>query len=206
MPVDQVSVAVVATVRSFDGQTFTPRLTFALTPTQLQLASEKPQLEFRDSAAPVPGATRANSVEIAGRSLEVSALRVVSGGASAAALTVLVMVVLAERRRSENEAVAVPRKYRGLLLEVEPIISPPGRPIVDVADFDALAKLAQRYGLLVMHWTRSHVQTFVVHDDGIIYRFRVDGTVRTTSPPPPAVLTPPQAPGALDVSANQVER
>lgn len=186
MPVDQVSVAVVPTIRSADGETFAPRLTFALTPTALRLASEKPQMEFLDSAVPTVGAPRANSVEIAGRSVEVSALRVGAGGASAVAVSVLVMVVLAgHHRRSGNGAGTAPPKYRGLLLEVEPIISPPGRPIVDVVHLDALAKLAERFGVLVMHWTRSNVQTFVVHDDGIIYRHRVDGTPRGASPPPP---------------------
>ncbi|UUZ60968.1 hypothetical protein [Nocardioides sp. B-3] len=52
--------------------------------------------------------------------------------------------------------------------------SPPGRPIVDVTDFTAPAKLSERYGLMVMHWTRANVDTFTVHDDGITYRYRTN--------------------------------
>jgi signal peptidase I len=208
VPVDTVSVVVVATVRSADGDTFAPRLTFVLDPTQLRLASDKPQLQFFDRAAPSLGAARANSIGIAGRPVKVSTLRAVAAGASAVALTALVIVLRTGRRRSGSEASIPPRKYRGLLLEVEPIISPPGRPVVDVADFAALAKLAERYGVLVMHWTRSHVQTFVVHDDGIIYRYRVDGTRRSASPPPPstAVASPTsrQSTSASGESASQV--
>jgi len=58
------------------------------------------------------------------------------------------------------------------LVEVQPLPSPPGRPVVDVVDFPTLAKLAERYGLLVLHWTRSDVDTFVVQDEGVTYRYR----------------------------------
>jgi signal peptidase I len=185
VPVDEVSVTVVPTIRSDEGSTFAPRLAFALTPTQLRLASDQPQLDFRDSAGPVVGATRPNGIEIAGMSMEVSALRVAVGGATALALSVLVIFVLAGGRRSGNESRISPRNYGGLLLEVEPIPSPPGRPIVDVTDFAALSKLARRYGVLVMYWTRSHVRTFVVHDDGVTYRYRVDVPPRSAPQPRP---------------------
>jgi signal peptidase I len=208
MPADQVSVAVVSTIRSADGGTFAPRLTLVLTPTQLRLTSDKPQLEFHDSAGPSLGAAQATSIEIAGSSVKVSALRVASPGTAAVALTVLVAVVLAGRRRSGSETLVPARKYRGLLLEVEPIISPPGRPVVEVTDFVALAKLATRYGVLVMHWTQRHEQTFVVHDDGIIYRYRVEGTPRSAlssrTTAPAALLKTRHSPGALGESASQV--
>ncbi|MCW2774406.1 MAG: hypothetical protein JWN91_2732 [Nocardioides sp.] len=208
VPVDEVGVAVVPTVRSAEGGTFAPRLAFALTPTQLQLASENPELEFRDSAGPVVGATMPNGIEIAGISMDVSALRVAVSGATAVALSVLVIFVLAGGHRSGNESRISPRNYGGLLLEVEPISSPPGRPIVDVTDFAALSKLARRYGVLVMYWTRSHVRTFVVHDDGVTYRYRVDVTPRSAPRPGPTPSAASQSrgrsPGALDEPASQV--
>jgi signal peptidase I len=193
MPIDQATVVVVATVRSADGETFTPRLTFALTPTELMLASESPQLEFRDSAGPTLEGARANSIEIAGRAVEVSALRVASAGVSALALSVLLWIVLAGRQGAGSDSRLGSLKHRSLLLEVQPIMSPPGRPIVDVADFAALSKLAQRYGVLVMHWTRSGVRTFVVHDDGVTYRYRVDVKPRRPSSPQQAATTAPPA-------------
>jgi hypothetical protein len=66
-----------------------------------------------------------------------------------------------------------------VLLPVEPMTNPPGRPIVDVTDFTALAKLSERYGLMVMHWTRAGVDTFTVHDDGITYRYRTSNGTGT---------------------------
>jgi hypothetical protein len=50
--------------------------------------------------------------------------------------------------------------------------APPGRPVVDVTEFATLARLAERYGLLVLHWTRSGVETFVVQDEGTTFRYR----------------------------------
>jgi len=39
-------------------------------------------------------------------------------------------------------------------------------------DFATLAKLAERYQLLVLHWSRSDVETFVVQDQATTYRYR----------------------------------
>lgn len=37
---------------------------------------------------------------------------------------------------------------------------------------DPLVKLAERYRLLVLHWSRSNVETFVVQDESTTYRYR----------------------------------
>ena len=64
------------------------------------------------------------------------------------------------------------RRYGSLIIDVDPILHPPGRPVIDVPDFAALVKLAERYGLLLMHWSRSGIDTYVVQDEGTTYRFR----------------------------------
>jgi signal peptidase I len=208
MPLDQVEVAVVPTIVSADGQRFVPRLTFILTPTQLRLASDEPQLEFRDTARSISGAATANTVGIAGRRVTWSALRVIPACAGVVALGLLVLALFARRRRTATEAATIMRRYRSLLLEVEPITSPAGRPIVEVTDFVALAKLAERCGVLVLHWTRSHVHTFVVHDDGVTYRHRVDDTARRSSSLQPTSRTGSptdhESPRALGEPASQV--
>ncbi len=45
---------------------------------------------------------------------------------------------------------------------------------------DALATLAQRYGLLVVHWERSGTTTYVVQDEASTYRYRSAGAVEVT--------------------------
>jgi hypothetical protein len=43
--------------------------------------------------------------------------------------------------------------------------------VVDVTEFATLAKLAERYGLLILHWSRSEVETFLLQDEGMTYRY-----------------------------------
>jgi hypothetical protein len=51
---------------------------------------------------------------------------------------------------------------------------PHGRPIIDVTTFPVLAKLAERYGLLILHWARSGGETFVVQDENTTYRYQTE--------------------------------
>ncbi len=65
----------------------------------------------------------------------------------------------------------------------------PHRPVIDVAEFGTLVKLAERYGLLILHWTRSDIDTFLVHDDASTYRYRVGA--RSPANPPASELAEP---------------
>jgi len=55
-------------------------------------------------------------------------------------------------------------------------------PVVDVAEFATLAKLSERCGQLVLHWTRSNIETFVVLDEGTTYRYRTGSGAPTEAP------------------------
>lgn len=68
--------------------------------------------------------------------------------------------------------------------------APQGRPIIDVTTFSTLAKLAERYGLLVLHWARSCVETFVVQDENITYRYRAGTETISSEPPAPTRKQP----------------
>ncbi len=43
---------------------------------------------------------------------------------------------------------------------------------VDVADMETLARSATRYGLVILHWTRAGIDTFIVRDEATTYRYR----------------------------------
>ncbi len=72
------------------------------------------------------------------------------------------------RTRAEIE-----RRYPKLLVPVEPMASPPGKPVVNVDNFPALVKLAERYGQMILTWRRPDADDFVVRDEGITYRYRI---------------------------------
>jgi hypothetical protein len=148
---------------------------------QLTLVGGPSALTVTDTT-PTHRAGRAeNTLGPAGYQASVSALRIASLVLALGGLLMLCLGGLASARAATSEAAAIKRRYATMLLQVEPMTSPPGRPVVDVTDFPALARLAERYGLLVMHWTRSNVDTFIVHDDGITYRYRT-GTGHTQPP------------------------
>jgi hypothetical protein len=67
----------------------------------------------------------------------------------------------------------IERRYPQLLVHVEPMASPPGKPVVNVDNFPALVKLAERYGQMILTWRRPDADDFVVRDEGITYRYRV---------------------------------
>ena len=76
----------------------------------------------------------------------------------------------ASHRRERHPAIR--RRYSSMLVPVRPVTTAPGSPVIDVATFAALVRLAERYGLLVLHWTRSGIETFIVQDEGNTYRYR----------------------------------
>jgi signal peptidase I len=173
IPASQIDITVVATVTTRDGETFAPRLPLTLTPLQLTLAGDKSALTVQNPNTTEHQAHTDNTVGTADHRVAVTTLRTISAILlGLGAVLTLVILGWAALRTPRNEGAGIKRQYGSILLHIEPVTSPPGRPVVDVVDFRALAKLAERYGLLVMHWTRSNVETFIVQDDGITYRYR----------------------------------
>jgi len=80
---------------------------------------------------------------------------------------------------------------------VEPITSPPGRPVIDVTEVAPLARLVERYGLLMLQWTDNGVDTFIVHDDNTTFRY---STGPRPAPSAPTGAVPGQHP--LDAAAS----
>jgi len=197
IPTDLVDVTVVATIKTADGHIFAPSVALALTPTQLTVPGGTPTMTVSDTKPPESQTRIGHTLGIAGYQVPVTTLRTASITLALAGLLILGVVGFAITRTASNEAAVIRRRYAAMLLRVEPVTSPPGRPVVDVVDFRALARLAERHGLLVMHWTRSGVETFIVHDDGITYRYRT-GTGATR--PAPGAGTPRSADDQVTVS------
>ncbi|MGA8257402.1 MAG: hypothetical protein WB767_12590 [Nocardioides sp.] len=172
IPATQVDVAVILTVTVKGRPKFAPRLAFTLDPTQLSLVGGRDALIVQDALpAPQPAVGR-DTVALGGYQVATSTLRTAGLILILVALLLLGPIALARARIGSDETAAIQRRYASLLLPVAPMTTPSGRPLVDVTDFPTLARLAERYGLMVMHWTRSDVDTYLVHDDGITYRYR----------------------------------
>jgi signal peptidase I len=172
MPVAPLTVAVVATVRTRTG-TFTPRLPLLLTPQQLKLTGDAKTLTVTGKGTQRPAVTTARTVELLGRPLPLGPTRLAAGLLLAAGLAGGgALPLLVRRSAAGTEGARIRRTHADLLCEVLPIPSAPDRAVVDVTEFAALARMAERYGLLVLHWAHAGGETFMVHEGSSTYRFR----------------------------------
>jgi signal peptidase I len=168
-----LAVAIAPRVTTGSGAEFTPKLKLNLTPLQFGLANDQTELTVTDSSTVQQFITGPRMIGFNGWSITALNARIVSAVLLLAAMTTAaILMVFARRTAPSDEAAAIRRRYAALLLRVHPIPAPQGRPVIDVTTFATLAKLAERYGLLVLHWSRSGVETFLVQDENITYRYR----------------------------------
>lgn len=173
LPAGPVSIALTPAVTTASGAEFRPELNLNLTPLQLALTDGPGALSVTDTAAQERTMTAPRMVGINGLAITAATARIVSAVLLLAALAAgTIILILARRTTPGDEAAAIRRRYAALLVRVHPMPAPQGRPVIDVTTFPTLAKLAERYGLLVLHWSRSGTETFVVQDENITYRYR----------------------------------
>lgn len=177
LPADALTVAVVPRVALEHGGEFAPRFTLALDKHILKPTSPLTVNETTNGSG-----TRDEPATLAtlGRSIDIATARV--AGLVAVVICLLAALALAAAARAGGrvaESERIRRRYGSLLLPVLPVALTPGRPVIDVPDVAALARLAERYGLLVLHWSRSGVDTYVVQDEATTFRYRSDAPLTT---------------------------
>jgi signal peptidase I len=177
LPTSPVTITVVPRVTDGRGFVFAPEFPLTLTalaltgpadPSGLTATTAESLTQMRRSTATVHLLRHTLSVN--------SARRLTMGALALAVLLAGALLGAANVQGSRGEADHIQRRWRELLLEVHPTPNPPGRPVVDVPVFEALARLAQRYELLILHWDRSGVHTYVVQDGTTVFRYRTGGT------------------------------
>lgn len=172
IPAGTVTVTVIPRIWMDGGGQFAPELPLTLDSTALKPSSAE-ALSASTSSSTSGTAISPAQLSAVGRSIGVATARTTSLTAVAlAGLLGLALLVLARMHGPVAEADRIRARHKSLLLPVLPIALNAGRPVVDVPDIDALATLAERYGLLILHWQRSGVTTYVVQDEGTTYRFR----------------------------------
>jgi signal peptidase I len=179
LPMGPVTIALVPEVTTGSGAQFRPALDLNLAPVALTLPGGAESLSVTDTAAAQQTALVPRTVGVNGVGISAASARVLSAVLLAAAvITGAIIMVLARRITPEDEAAAIRRRYAALLVRVHPMPAPQGRPVIDVTTFPTLAKLAERYGLLVLHWSRSGMETFVVQDENVTYRYRPESVAQ----------------------------
>lgn len=172
IPADQLTVTVRPRFVTADGTVFEPDLALSLSTTELT-AVDSSSLRVKDPDTVTTTTTRQGKLGVLGYEISVMNARLASVALLLLALlTALVVAGLARLGAPTSEGAAIRRQHANLLVRVEPMPTPRGRPVIDVSEFTTLVKLAERYGLLVLHWSRSDVETFVVQDESTTYRYR----------------------------------
>ncbi len=168
-----LTVAVTATVANPGQAPFTPGVTFTLTPLQLSLVGDAKTLTVQDVTGTAHSSTVPRNLNLIGRHLAVTQVRAVSAAMLLTALLAAAGLLLILRRTEPaDEGALIRRRYAPLLASVHPVAIAPNGRLIEVTEFATLAKLAERCGLLVLHWTRSTIDTYIVQDEGTTYRYR----------------------------------
>jgi signal peptidase I len=161
---------------------FAPALSFQLGALQLQPASASPAGSSPSGGGSDPSqagtvstpTSTANSVRVLGHALSVAALRSVAviGFLLSAALALIATVV--KRVRPLDEAVRIQAQYGQLIVPV--VLGPDelGVAPVDVPTIAALARLAESGQRLILHSRNERRDTYLVNDEGTVYRYRAD--------------------------------
>jgi signal peptidase I len=162
---------------------FAPTLSFQLSSLQLQpagLSSPAAGSSVRAAFAPsrpgtVATSTRSpNSLAMLGHALPVAALRLAAVIAFLLCAGLTVFAAVARRLTPSDEATRIQAEYPHLIVPV--VLGPDGLggAPVDVPTIAALARLAQSGQRLILHSRDNSRDTYLVNDEGTIYRYRAD--------------------------------
>jgi hypothetical protein len=180
LPMGQVTVAVVPAVRFDAGGSFAPRLELVL-----DALVVKPRGGLSASRPIAVAAHRRESAQLSlmGRSFDVTTGRRAGGAAVGFGALLALLWALGSRLVGPvPEVERIRTRYRDLLVPVLPMTLDPDRAVVDVPDVASLARLADRSGLPLLHWSQGEQHTFVVHDEGTTFRWRSGASHPATRP------------------------
>lgn len=179
LPSDQLTVLVSATVDTGSGAPFAASMPLTLTPQQLTTNAGRRQVTVSDATGAGRAGVAPRLLSAAGRTIPVTTARVISGVLLILALATAGLIAWSARRSAQGtEASLIRRRYGPMLVGAEPVDTPPGHVCVDVSDFETLVRVADRYGLFILHWTRANLDTYLVRDDATSYRYRTSPTPR----------------------------
>jgi signal peptidase I len=179
---------------------FAPSLSFQMDALQLRLGAGAPAsgeqsgglTPSRRGSVASPSAT-ANALSVRGHGLGVVSARwiALAGFLLAAAATLLTGVRLL--RQPWDPASRIRARYRHLIVPIAGTAYE-ARPPIDVASIEALVQLAERSERLILHHEPDGVDTYLVDDEGTLYRYQAG----------PAVASRPAASSARDGHLRQV--
>lgn len=162
--------------------TFSPVLSFQMGATQLQSQGSSgnftsPQdggyIDTRHATVTV-ASSRANPLRVLGHSVGVKLLRILAAvGLVLSLLAVMILAVMRRRLGRLAEPEQIEAQYRHMIVPIADDAAFLGQEPVDLASMDALVRLAEHYGRLILHSHRNGGDSYLLDDGAVLYRYRV---------------------------------
>jgi signal peptidase I len=121
------------------------------------------------------------------RAVALSAIGIILAAVLVLLALIRPLLVLVAPRRDETASILA--RYRGLIIPVAHITPLRGVPVIDVADMDALARIAEHYDRSILHETTGAGDTFWVADESGQFRYTI-GSPATSAGGDSAVTSP----------------
>ncbi len=189
--------------------TFTPPLQFSLNQFELQpvtpaggpLTTPTPAspLTPSTSASVTGGRDEPRSISLLLAKIPVARARTISLAAIAAILLALILALALIRARAAAPT-SIPSRYRHAIVPVDRVWQLPGVPVIDLADIDALARIAEHYDRAILHERGPDGEAFWVSDES--GQFRYAATPSAASPT--ALTLAPQVPAEAEAPVASV--
>jgi signal peptidase I len=191
---------------------FSPQLALSLAPLELTPVVNHPTSPL----APPPGVAASSFLPSSSGTasgltrqpayLSAGPLRLSVAAARAIALAGLVVVALAAaaaltlpRPRRREETAAILARYGRMIVPVSAVREQPGVGVIDVADFEALVRIAEHYDRSILFESTPGSEAFWVSDESGQFRYRAAGEdlERAPEPEPAHAATPEQPPAPV---------
>ena len=156
---------------------FAPSALLMLDPSRFQVAPEGMLGGRQNDLTPMRATqgrerVRPAAVSLLGRRVSVETARTTAVvGGLAAVVAALAVGLVESRRRGRDEPGLIAARYGELLIPVTAVERTRAESAVTVATMEALARLAERYGRMILHEESSGLHAYAVEDDGVVYRY-----------------------------------
>jgi hypothetical protein len=158
---------------------YDPPLSFQLDPLQLRSgggpaaapATAKGFAPSRSGGVATTSTTQ-NRLSLRGLGLTVGTARWAGVVGFLVALGAALLTALRERRRPTDLSMQIHARYGHLIVPIAAIMHDPTQPVIDVTSIDALAQIAERSERVILHHHRIGAESYLVDDDGTLYRYQ----------------------------------